>query len=260
LLEKCTKLFIHDVRYQNNIKYLQLWLLYADAVAEPEEIFTFLKSNKIGTQFALFYLGWSMVLETRKKLEQAEQVLAYGIRRNASPIEDLESAIARLRKRTVASIVKNKKSADESKAQPTRAAFSRIGPASGPASPQRLQVKSARPVGSNAPKFNVFPDTAEPTVPLEENKPKLSVWNDFGTQKQRNKENTLEPSTWNQPLRSLATKVPVAPVPSETKSEEELLPEIHSATNSNFSVFVDVEPNVEPKTTLSNKKALQFRV
>lgn len=62
LLEKCTKEFQHDERYRNSDKYLRVWIIYADNLREPEDVFSFLQNNEIGQKRSLFYEAYALVL------------------------------------------------------------------------------------------------------------------------------------------------------------------------------------------------------
>ncbi len=59
LLDACTKTFQSEERYRNDIRYLKVWITYADTVADPTEVFAFLESNKIGASLRdMFCLPW----------------------------------------------------------------------------------------------------------------------------------------------------------------------------------------------------------
>ena len=55
LLERTTRNFKDDERYQRDIRYLRCWILYSKYVHEPFDIFRFLLANDIGTIWALLY-------------------------------------------------------------------------------------------------------------------------------------------------------------------------------------------------------------
>eukprot|EP00457_Paulinella_chromatophora_P006511 gb/GEZN01006529.1/.p1 GENE.gb/GEZN01006529.1/~~gb/GEZN01006529.1/.p1 ORF type:complete len:481 (+),score=70.28 gb/GEZN01006529.1/:54-1445(+) len=106
LLEKCTRNFKDDLKYRDDQRYLKVWIMYADAVPDPTEIFAFLKANKIGVTHALLYEAWAMALEDQGKVSKADKVLEYGIRKQAEPKARLQAAYTRFQKRAVQRIQK----------------------------------------------------------------------------------------------------------------------------------------------------------
>ncbi len=53
--------------------------LQADSVAEPLEIFQFMKANGIGDYVALFYEAWAVVHEQRQEYKNSEKMYEKGI-------------------------------------------------------------------------------------------------------------------------------------------------------------------------------------
>ncbi|KAJ0409320.1 hypothetical protein ATCC90586_000557 [Pythium insidiosum] len=74
VLEKCTRELKDHARYKNDIRYIRLWIQYADLVSNPKDIFKFLYQNKIGENVSLFYVGWAWVLESMANYAQAHKV------------------------------------------------------------------------------------------------------------------------------------------------------------------------------------------
>ena len=63
LLERATRAFKEDVTYQHDLRYLNLWLQFANLVAKPELIYAFLIANDIGTRYSLLYSEYAVHLE-----------------------------------------------------------------------------------------------------------------------------------------------------------------------------------------------------
>ncbi len=63
VVESATRRFIDDARYQQDIRYLKLWIIYARQVERREEVWPFLESRDVGTRHAAFYEEWALVLE-----------------------------------------------------------------------------------------------------------------------------------------------------------------------------------------------------
>ncbi|KAA8492716.1 putative inactive serine/threonine-protein kinase bub1 [Porphyridium purpureum] len=92
LLERCTKYFAHDAQVANDIRYLRIWILYADlASPDPSDIFAYMYSNQIGLDLALFYEAYAIVLEKKRQYAMADKLYQEGIARSAKPPERLEN-------------------------------------------------------------------------------------------------------------------------------------------------------------------------
>ena len=65
LLEEATRLLKdhRDGIWRADLRYLKLWVLYANYVEKPTVIYRFLLANEIGTTFALLYEEFATVLE-----------------------------------------------------------------------------------------------------------------------------------------------------------------------------------------------------
>lgn len=65
LLEEATRVLKdhNDGIWRNDLRYLKLWVLYANYVEKPTLIYRYLLVNEIGTTFALFYEVFAAALE-----------------------------------------------------------------------------------------------------------------------------------------------------------------------------------------------------
>ncbi|XP_024521383.1 mitotic checkpoint serine/threonine-protein kinase BUB1 [Selaginella moellendorffii] len=99
LLEFCTKAFLDDPRYREDLRYLRIWLRYADCCADPLHIFELLEAKRIGQTHSLFYEAYAMILELRGDITKANQIYELGISRHAQPVEQLEKMHASFLKR-----------------------------------------------------------------------------------------------------------------------------------------------------------------
>ena len=65
LLEEATRVLKdhRDGIWRGDLRYLKLWVLYANYVEKPTLIYRFLLANEIGTTFALLYEEFAIVLE-----------------------------------------------------------------------------------------------------------------------------------------------------------------------------------------------------
>eukprot|EP00462_Mataza_sp_D1_P019470 CAMPEP_0175131278 /NCGR_PEP_ID=MMETSP0087-20121206/6455_1 /TAXON_ID=136419 /ORGANISM="Unknown Unknown, Strain D1" /LENGTH=822 /DNA_ID=CAMNT_0016413553 /DNA_START=85 /DNA_END=2553 /DNA_ORIENTATION=- len=89
VLEQCTKLFQDYALYQNNKKYLRLWIIYADMCQNPEEIFGILTSKGIGSKLAMYYQAYALVLENQEQFTMADNLYMEGLAKQAEPFPSL---------------------------------------------------------------------------------------------------------------------------------------------------------------------------
>lgn len=101
LLELCARTFYKDNYYLNDIRYLKIWMEYADRCTHPQEIFSFLQDNNIGQNHALFYERYARFLEQQNKFSQANDIYQVGLARKVQPHDSLQIAYAGFIKRSV---------------------------------------------------------------------------------------------------------------------------------------------------------------
>jgi len=106
LLQRCTRKFQATEQYKDDPRYLRIWIKYIDTVTDPADIFEFLEANRIGTNLALFYTSWALVLELKKSMyAEAYQKLDQGLQRKAHPVEKVQNALKdfqhRMNQRTI---------------------------------------------------------------------------------------------------------------------------------------------------------------
>jgi len=103
ILEKCTVELQEDAKYQKDLRYLRVWIKYADACSDPSDVFKFLKANDIGQTHALFYECYASFLEMKKAYKLADEVYKRGVEMKAEPVSRLkmqyEGFTKRVRKR-----------------------------------------------------------------------------------------------------------------------------------------------------------------
>ena len=92
LLERCVFAFKDDSRYTDDVRYLRVWISYADLVRDTESIFNYLYGRQIGQLHTLFWESWAAVLEGKRKHDAADKVFTKGILMRAQPAGRLESA------------------------------------------------------------------------------------------------------------------------------------------------------------------------
>ena len=87
VLERCAHAFRDDSRYTDDVRYLRVWISYADHVLDAEPIFEYLHDRRIGQEHALFYESWASILESKRKLDAADKVYTQGVLIKAQPLD-----------------------------------------------------------------------------------------------------------------------------------------------------------------------------
>ncbi|KAJ8627795.1 hypothetical protein MRB53_021102 [Persea americana] len=90
LLDNCIRSFENEDRYRNDIRFLKVWILHADATQDFERVFRVLEEKKICLRHSLLYESYAAFLEAKGKLVEAHEVYQLGISRNAVPLEHLK--------------------------------------------------------------------------------------------------------------------------------------------------------------------------
>lgn len=91
LLEICTATFQNDDKYRNDIRYLKLWILYADSSQDFDQVYSTMEEKGIGRCHSLFYEAYAIYLELQSKLIQANAVYLLGLSRQAQPVSRLKN-------------------------------------------------------------------------------------------------------------------------------------------------------------------------
>ena len=99
LYERCTRAFFQNEQYRNNVKYLTVWLKYADELDDSSEVFRFLYANKIGEERSFFYIAWALVEEEKKRYSLADKIYARGLALGAKPEDVLETRHTQFKRR-----------------------------------------------------------------------------------------------------------------------------------------------------------------
>lgn len=208
LLEDCTKAFAPGTecfeQYRDDVRYLRVWLLYADWVPEPRDIFAYLSANAIGRNFAVFYEAHATFLELRGSHEAARRVYDEGVEAMAQPIERLRTKRkgfeVRMAKRKARAAKAHSANAEAIAAPPPRAMLGdlrtrggarRVGGGGG-------GMAGSEPAGGGnvaATPLEIFADdgasggSSQPAAAA-------GPWRRLQTQRETAAENAGKPSTW----------------------------------------------------------------
>ncbi|XP_069493618.1 mitotic checkpoint serine/threonine-protein kinase BUB1 beta [Ambystoma mexicanum] len=91
LLERAVKTFYEDTKYFQDLRYLKLWLKFANVCSEPLDLYSYLHGQGIGTSHARFYIAWAEEYEARGNFKKADSIFQEGFQRKAEPLENLKS-------------------------------------------------------------------------------------------------------------------------------------------------------------------------
>lgn len=212
-LERCTRTLQDEERYKEDARYVRVWIKYADCVAEPGDIFKFMKAKGIGQRQALYYEAYGAYLEVRQAYGAANEAYESGIAMRAEPLERLRASYASFQHRMVRRTQKRIESGEIDEGQGEeivrtfgdtlrgrggRLTTSRpAGTGGGLSVAERQRSPEAAP----STRANIADAGLEIFEDDENGAPILSretsaQWNALGGYKDVRKENTAQASTW----------------------------------------------------------------
>ncbi|XWS74561.1 hypothetical protein CRYUN_Cryun01aG0008800 [Craigia yunnanensis] len=92
IYEQCVRAFWHSDRYKDDLRYLKVWLEYAEHCSDAEVIYNFLDANDFGKTYSAYYVAYALHMESKSKMKAANDIFNLGISSNAQPIEKLRDA------------------------------------------------------------------------------------------------------------------------------------------------------------------------
>ncbi|PRT54811.1 Checkpoint serine/threonine-protein kinase BUB1 [Wickerhamiella sorbophila] len=78
--------------YENNVKYLRLWLEFAKLASDPVLVFKYIAQKRIASKLALFYEEYAKLLCSKNWIRHARDVFLFGLQENAQPSQRLQSS------------------------------------------------------------------------------------------------------------------------------------------------------------------------
>ncbi|KAI7743752.1 hypothetical protein M8C21_007766 [Ambrosia artemisiifolia] len=237
IFEQCVRTFWHDERYKNDLRYLKVWLEYAENCDDAEVVYSFLDTNKIGQTHSLFYISYANHLELKNKIKTANEIFECGISRNAQPIEKLKAAYKKFFARSMSRPKASEEELLETR-QPVRS-FGTIlarGDSGNRTQESSFDIARKRPKqeGGQGGPLKVFKETGKSSLHSSEASLKPSTWHTLGARAERNKENNAIPSKWTTnkiPQRAFGRAVPAPPPPRIEVFVDEECPESHAVSN-----------------------------
>ncbi|KAL0016710.1 hypothetical protein SO802_003779 [Lithocarpus litseifolius] len=226
IYEQCVRTFWHSDRYKDDLRYLKVWLEYAENCGDAEIIYSFLEANEIGKTHAVYYISYASHLESKNKMKLANEIYNLGISRNAQPLEKLKDSYRKYFARSM----RRPKPTDEdtvAKRLPGRSfgtVLSRGENRMQTTENSDLVKKNVRPDRAHATPLTIFKDISNVDRQPDTSKTDLNSWRTLGARAERNKENNAIPTKW--------TTYKVPQKPGSTTG---------GITASSIEVFVDEE-------------------
>ncbi|XP_044509948.1 mitotic spindle checkpoint protein BUBR1 [Mangifera indica] len=212
LYEQCVRTFWHSERYKDDLRYLKVWLEYAENCVDAEVIYSFLDANDIGKTHSAYYIAYALHMESKSKMKAANDLFSLGISRNAQPTEKLKDAYKKFLVRSM----RRPKAADEDLEEnhlPARSfgtVLAREDNRRQTIQSTDQQRKKLKTNGSKEASFHIYKDTKVDVMSSHQpDKSKIDhcSWHTLGVKAERNKENNAVPVKWTSykiPQRSVS--------------------------------------------------------
>lgn len=228
IYEQCARTFWHEDRYKDDLRYLKVWLEYAENCVDAEVIYSFLDANKIGQSHSSYYISYALHMESKNKVKCANDIFNLGIERNAQPIEKLKAAYKKFFARC---LTRPKATEDDltEKHLPVRSfgtVLARGENQRQTAGGSDLARKKLKPDRNNA--ISIYKDTDTGVSMVHQpdgSNNEMKLWHSLGSRAERNKENNAIPAKWT------SYKIPQRAVPRIGRP----------AATPRIEVFVDEE-------------------
>jgi checkpoint serine/threonine-protein kinase len=264
----------HFSSCKDDIRFLKLYLLYAEQCQKPGDIFAFVDANDIGSGHAQLYEAWSQWLEAKGNFQQAEEMILRGLRKNAAPIDSLRRLYASFQARKGERAAQQREegglSGPAAAAPLSMAAAVAVGQATLSASGTRTADNRSRVNGVPRASFSILEDIPVPPAAAlpsltagpssrsatgsfailsdEAATPVATSWATLPAERVAEKENTLTPTTWNNvtmpqlrapPPGSMLAPVVPAPVQPQRAATRPGMP---PPSSRSFEIFSEEAP------------------
>ncbi|XVF24493.1 hypothetical protein REPUB_Repub13aG0132800 [Reevesia pubescens] len=234
IYEQCVRAFWHSDGYKDDLRYLKIWLEYAEHCSDAEVIYGFLDANDIGKTHSAYYISYALHMESKSKMKAANEIFNLGISSNAQPIEKLKDAYKKFLARSM-----RRPNASEEELKEDDLQVRSFGTLLARGENQR-QAGKAFDLGRNKLKpdqvsrtpLSIYNDNVD-VMRGHHSKPKTdsNSWHTLGVRAERNKENNAMPAKWT------SYKIPQRPGPRN----------IGAVASAHIEVFVDEECKEKPK-------------
>ncbi|CAN0924299.1 Mitotic spindle checkpoint protein BUBR1 [Linum grandiflorum] len=231
LYEQCVRSFWHSSRYKDDLRYLRVWLQYAENCDDAQVIYSFLEEYGIGKTHAEFYLAYALHLESKNKLKSANDIFFLGLSRDAQPIHKLKDAYKTFLARSTRQSTRTEEDNSKESTMPARSFGTVLNGFGNVYTGTRRGSSDLAAKGSNTNRvqrtpLSVYNDfNRDAPRANEQSKTEKSQW--IGGRAERNKENNAIPSKWTK------YKIPQKPGSVVGRASST------GSTSSTIEVFVD---------------------
>ncbi|OMO99710.1 BUB1-related protein [Corchorus capsularis] len=233
IYEQCVRAFWHSERYKDDLRYLKIWLEYAEHCCDAEVVYKFLDANGIGKTHSAYYVAYALHMESKSKMKAANDIFNLGLSSNAQPFEKLRDAYKKFLARSIrrSNSIEEELKEDDLPVRNFGTVLAR--------GESRKQTNKSFDLGKNKLKhdqvhrtpLSVFNDNVD-VMTGHHSKPMTSSnsWQTLGSRAERNKENNQVPTKWT------SYKIPQRPIPRTTAA----------VPSAPIEVFVDEECAEKP--------------
>ncbi|KAM6579958.1 hypothetical protein CsatA_003732 [Cannabis sativa] len=198
IYEQCVRTFWHSDRYKDDLRYLKVWLEYAQNCSDAEIIYSFLDTNEIGKTHASYYISYARHMESKNKMKMANDIFNLGISRTAQPIQTLKDSYTEFLMRSMRRPKPNVGDSPEK-----NLSLRSFGTVLSTGENRIRTTGRGHSSSSSSSLVNIYKDPSFAVdIPKTE---AASSWKSLGSRAERNKENNDKPSKWK------AYKVPQKP-------------------------------------------------
>ncbi|PON34271.1 Mitotic spindle checkpoint protein Bub1/Mad [Parasponia andersonii] len=247
IYEQCVRTFWHSDRYKDDLRYLKVWLEYAENCMDAEIVYSFLDTNKIGKTHSVYYISYALHMESKNKMKLANDIFNLGISRNALPVDTLKDAYREFLARSMRRPKANDDSTDKS--LPLRSfgtVLSRGENRMQTTENSDLLSKNLKRDRALAAPLSIYKDSGVVDGSLHHQpdmvKTDVNCWQALGSRAERNKENNAIPTKWK------TYKVPQRP---GTRA---------GGSSACIEVFVDEECEEMQKKHVESGKSLDLQL
>ncbi|CAA0838469.1 Mitotic spindle checkpoint protein BUBR1 [Striga hermonthica] len=208
IYEQCVRTFWHEDRYKTDLRYLKVWLEYAENCVDAEVIYNFLEANKIGVTHASFYISYASHMEHKNKNRTANDIFNRGLSLKAQPVEKLTTAYKKFLTRSMGQLKATEEDGTEIHLPARSFGTVLTRQISGNRASECSDIfrKKLKPDRAPGTALSIFKDKGSSSLASHEHpdmsKAELKPWHSLGARAERNKENNAIPSKWT------STKIP----------------------------------------------------
>ncbi|KDP36728.1 hypothetical protein JCGZ_08019 [Jatropha curcas] len=212
IYEQCVRAFWHSDRYKDDLRYLKVWLEYAENCIDAEVIYNFLDANEIGKSHSAYYIAYALHMEYKSKMRAANDIFNLGISRDAQPIEKLKDAYKKFLIRSMGrpKIVEEDAGENNLPARSFGTVLTRVGNGRQNMGTSDIARNGLKQNRAQKTPLSIYKDSNTDVILGHQpgkSKTDFNPWNSLGARAERNKENNAVPTKWT------THKIPQRPGP-----------------------------------------------